>query len=135
MKNGTLFHSQSLSCHLKSDETRPNSLIDMIAYNNGYGWNNALFKLTFWINHLLSYLQSRVAIASKKWSNWHQMILSQCLVHVWFLWSFRNFQKPTRIFLVPMSFLEANESIPYNAMYLIASEISSLTRAHYHHLS
>ena len=40
MKNGTLFHSQSLSCHLKSDETRPNSLIDMIASKNGYRQKN-----------------------------------------------------------------------------------------------
>ena len=30
----------------KSKKTRPNSLIDAIASNNDYGWNDALFKPT-----------------------------------------------------------------------------------------
>ena len=41
---------------------RPNRLIDTIASNMGYGHNNVLFNLTY----LLSYPQSRDAIASKK---------------------------------------------------------------------
>ena len=49
----------------KKYKTRPNSLIDTIAYNKGYRWNLPYSNL---LTYSLSYPKSRDAIASK--NNW-----------------------------------------------------------------
>ena len=46
----------------KKYKTRPNSLIDTIAYNKGYRWNLPYSNL---LTYSLSYPKSRDAIASK----------------------------------------------------------------------
>ena len=62
---------------MKTMKTRPNSLIGTIASNKGYGQNNTLVKLTY----LLSYPQSRDAIASKKYSNHTDKSTLVMLIH------------------------------------------------------
>ena len=57
--------------------TRPNSLIDTIASNNGYGRNNQWLNDTDGRTDSLPYPKSRDAIASKKYCSGNELFSTQ----------------------------------------------------------